>query len=320
MARARTSSIPELLLSLEREGPVALHRQLERGLQEQIRLGRLEPGAPLPSTRALAAELGLSRGVVVEAYEQLAAEGYLESRPGGKTRVGHRSDGGAVDGRGAHGRAGTGNGRRLREREADDVAADAPGSIPNESETSARFDFGYGRPDVDQFPRQAWLRSLRRVLNEAPSERLSYIDARGAPELREALASYLHRVRGASATAGDIVITNGFAQGQRLAFQIIGTKAGQATRRSNVIRIAQEEPGQDDTRRAAESLGVELVPIPVDDDGLVVERLVGIDAALCVVTPAHHFPGGAVMSPERRAALVRWARERDSYILEDDYD
>ncbi|HXG26799.1 MAG TPA: PLP-dependent aminotransferase family protein, partial [Candidatus Binatia bacterium] len=324
MARTRTSSIPELLLApLDRDGPIALHRQLERALQDAIRRGRLAPGSALPSTRALAEELGLSRGVVVEAYEQLAAEGYLESRRGGKTRVAPRAPAGA-DGpwpwtaaatrrRGAaDSGAGAGGPRGIGPATA---AVEAPGEdviLPFHAFTRLRYDFSYGRPDVTAFPRQAWLRSLRRVLNEAPADELSYLDGRGARDLREALAAYLNRVRATEAAASRVVVTNGFAQAQRLvlfALRSMGRK-----------RIAMEDPGQADTRRAADLAGMEVVPVPVDDEGIRVDRLAEADVAMCVVTPAHAFPTGAVMSPERRAALVRWAEERDALVLEDDYD
>ena len=306
MARTRTSSIPELLLPpLDRDGPVALHRQLERGLQEAIRSGRLAPGTALPSTRAFAEELDLSRGVVVEAYEQLTAEGYLESRPGGKTRVAARAPEPAPRHRRGRGEAGTVVG-------AAPALPDEEAVLPAHAFSRLRYDFSFGRPDVTTFPRHTWLRSLRRVLAEAPAEDLSYLDGRGAVALRTALADYLNRVRATEASPGRMIVTNGFAQGQRLAFQVV--------RGLGKRRVAMEDPGQNDTRRAADLVGLELVPIPVDADGIVIERLAAADVGLCVVTPAHQFPTGAVMSAERRAALVRWARERDSLILEDDYD
>src|SRR5437879_1685271 len=171
MPRSRTSSALELLVGLSRDDRLPLHHQLERELRDAIRSGRLPSETLLPSTRALADQLGLSRGVIVEAYEQLVAEGYLSSRPGGATRVC-----------------------------ASALEAQAPTTEASPPDT-LRIDFGYGRPDVGAFPRQAWLRSLRRVLNEAPGDRLSYLDNRGAPELREALAAYLNRVRGTAATA-----------------------------------------------------------------------------------------------------------------------
>jgi GntR family transcriptional regulator/MocR family aminotransferase len=282
MPRTRTSSATELLVNLRRDDRTPLHSQLEQELRTAIRSGRVASEAVLPSTRALAGELGLSRGVVVEAYEQLVAEGYLTSHAGGTTRVG----------------------ARVADPQADlDAKPDDP---------PFRIDFRYGRPDVSQFPRQAWLRSLRRVLNEAPNDRLSYLDHRGALELREALASYLNRVRATAATADRIVVCNGFAQGIGLVMHAIKAAGGK--------RVAVEEPGQVDAGIAARFAGLEPVPVPVDDDGIVVEALERARADAVIVTPAHHFPTGAVLSPERRAALVAWARARNGVILEDDYD
>ena len=241
------------------------------------------PGMALPSSRGLAEQLGLSRGVIVEAYEQLVAEGYLTSTQGGATRV------------------------------SETVAPPpAPSDRLRQAPPSHRFDFRYGRPDLRLFPREVWLRSLRRVLAEAPSERLSYIDHRGVPELRDALATYLNRVRGTAASADQIVITNGFAQALWLVVRVLANTGRR--------RIGIEDPGQDDVIHVAAQLGAEAVPIPVDGAGIDIDELerAGVDAV--VVTPAHQFPTGAVLSAERRAALVAWAKRRDAVILEDEYD
>jgi len=269
-------------VELRRDDPLPLHHQLERELRGAIRSGRLAADTALPSSRALAAQLGLSRGVVVEAYEQLVAEGYLASRPGGATRICARS-------------------AAISASLAGKAAALAP-----------RFDFHYGRPDVTQFPRQAWLRSLRRVLNDCPSDRLSYLDSRGAPELREALATYLNRVRGTAGSPERMVITNGFAQGMGLLTQVVASIGGK--------RLAVEEPGQRDIIRAVRQAGLEPVPVAVDEQGLRVDLLGRADADAVLVTPAHHFPTGAVLSADRRAALVAWALNGRRLILEDDYD
>jgi GntR family transcriptional regulator/MocR family aminotransferase len=282
MPRSRTSSASELLVELRRDDPQPLHCQLERELRTAIRSGRLAHRTALPSTRALADQLGLSRGVVVEAYEQLIAEGYLTSQPGGATRVCAKVT---------------------------DATSTAPTRIPA---PGPRIDLSYGRPDVTAFPRQAWLRSLRRVLNEAPSERLSYLDHRGSEELRVALADYLNRVRGTAANAERIIICNGFAQGMDLVAQVVKATGGR--------RIAVEDPGHTDTATAARRHGLDIVAVPVDEDGIVVESLARTNADAVWTTPAHHFPTGAVLSPERRAALVAWATERRRLVLEDDYD
>jgi GntR family transcriptional regulator / MocR family aminotransferase len=282
MASKRTSSTGELLVELRRDDPLPLHRQLEQALRAAIRSGRLPGDSALPSTRALSGQIGVSRGIVVEAYEQLVAEGYLASQPGGATRVC----------------------ATVTETPVRPAARQAPPTY--------RFDFGYGRPDVNHFPRQVWLRSMRRVLNDAPSDRLSYLDDRGAPELREALATYLNRVRGTAADAERIVICNGFAQALGLVSQVIKANAGR--------RLGVEDPGQRDAIRAATLAGLDVVPIPTDDDGIIVEALERVDPDAVVLTPAHHFPTGAVLSAERRAALVAWAMDRGRLVLEDDYD
>jgi GntR family transcriptional regulator/MocR family aminotransferase len=230
----------------------------------------------------LADQLDLSRGVIVEAYEQLVAEGYLTSVPGGATRVAARAAVGA------------------RERRRTD---DAP---------QIRINFAYGRPDVTQFPRQLWLRSMKRVLIEAPSERLTYLDRRGTSELRDALAAYLNRVRGTAADPADIVICNGFAQAIDLVTQLVKSRGGR--------RIAVEDPGDADGRTAIRRHGLETVPLAVDDGGISIEALRRSDADAVFLTPAHHYPTGAVMAPDRRADLLDWADGREALILEDDYD
>jgi GntR family transcriptional regulator/MocR family aminotransferase len=287
MARTRTSSGGELLVELRRDDPTPLHRQLERELRAAIRTGRLDADAALPSSRALADQLDLSRGVVVEAYEQLIAEGYLASTRGGATRV-------------------AGN---VAPSSTETTGRRPP---PPGSPESPRIDFGYGRPDVTQFPRQAWMRSVRRVMNEAPSDRFGYLDLRGAPELREALATYLNRVRGTSAVPDDVVVCNGFAQALRLFVQTI--------REDGEGSVAGEDPGFNDLRLAGADNGLDVVPVPVDDHGIDVAALARTAVRAVVVTPAHHFPTGAVLTAERRAALIAWANDRDALILEDDYD
>jgi GntR family transcriptional regulator / MocR family aminotransferase len=281
MARMRTSSALELLVPLDRTSVQPLHRQLEQALRDAIRNGRLAAGSPLPSTRALAGQLRVSRGVVVEGYEQLAAEGYLVSRPGGATRVA--------------------------------MAARAAPTRPRPTAaTTFEFDFRPGRPDLDMFPREAWLRSVRRALNEAPSERLGYLDGRGLPELRHALADYLDRVRGTAADAEYIVICSGFAQGLKLVATVL--------RDSGARRIAVEDPTQPETGQDIRALGLEAVRIAVDGSGMRVDLLDEADVDAVVVTAAHQYPTGGVLPPERRAALIAWAERRGGVIVEDDYD
>jgi GntR family transcriptional regulator / MocR family aminotransferase len=279
MQQLRTS---ELLVTLRDDGSGPLHGQLEQELRTAIRTGRLEADAALPSTRTLAAQLGVSRGVVVEAYEQLVAEGYLTGHARSATRVACKA---------------------VPPRPPSDEAPSAP---------QLDVDFRPGRPDVSQFPRAAWLRSLRRALGEAGNEQLGYPDRRGMPELREALAAYLNRVRGAAADPGQIVISNGFSQGLALVCEVLRT--------SGARRVAVENPSHAGSRGAIAAAGLEVVGVPVDEDGLRVDVLDRVRADAVLVTPAHQYPTGGVLPPERRAELVAWATRRDALIIEDDYD
>jgi GntR family transcriptional regulator/MocR family aminotransferase len=273
---------PELLVRLDRDADVPLHEQLERSLREDIRSGRLLGGARMPSTRGLAAELGVSRGVVTEAYGQLAAEGYLNTRQGAPVRV------------------------------TTAVRASIPHAPARSLLGSFAYDFHPGLPDLAGFPRDGWLRSLRTALHSSPHGALGYGDPRGVPELREALGDYLGRVRGTAADPEQMLICTGFTQGLSLACR---TLSGHG-----VHSIALEDPGWHPHKLIVEQAGMGIVPIPIDDQGLCVDRLARSDADVVVVTPAHQFPSGAVLSPERRAALVEWAESGERLIVEDDYD
>ena len=281
MAKTRTSSDLELLVDLDRAAPEPLHRQLERALRAAVRDGRLGSRSILPSTRALGSQLGVSRGIVVEAYEQLVAEGYLEARPGGATRVAQ--------------------------------TAPAPRSVrPALAPRTFEIDFRSGRPDVTEVPRAAWLKSFRHVLATAPADRLTYLGGRGVPELRTALATYLNRVRGTAADPADVVICSGFAQGLSLVARTLAARGAR--------RIAIEDPSDPEYLGTVRTAGLEPVAIPVDDAGILVHLLDAADADAVVITAAHQYPTGAVLSAERRSALVAWADRRGGRIVEDDYD
>jgi GntR family transcriptional regulator/MocR family aminotransferase len=280
----RTDSRPagDVLVQLSRDSRVALHRQIEASIRDGIRAGRLPRGAPLPPTRVLAEELGVSRGVVVEAYQQLVAEGYLTSRSGGYTRV-------AIG---------------------PEVTVRAPRRAPA---SAPRIDFCPCRADGSQFPRAAWLRSMRRVLTEAADEDFGYVSGRGAPVLHHALADYLNRVRGTSAKPDEIVICNGYAQGVALVIHAL-VQAG-------ATRLAVEDPSADDDAvPVARAAGLEVVGVPVGEHGIRVDALERVEADALVLTPSHQWPTGAVLAADARAAALRWAERRDALIVEDDYD
>jgi GntR family transcriptional regulator/MocR family aminotransferase len=271
-----------LLVELDRGDDAPLHEQIERSIRDDIRAGRLAAGARLPSTRGLASELGISRGVVSEAYEQLAAEGYLLATQGAPTRVARA------------------------------VRAPASGRPAPVLRPSFPYRLDPGLPDLAGFPRDRWLRSLRAAWREAPIDAVDYPDPRGVPALRETLAEYLGRVRGAAADPEQLTICTGFAQGLSLIARWLCGRG--------VERVAIEDPGWHTHRLIVEQAGLAVVPIPVDREGIRVDELERSDAAAAIVTPAHQFPTGRVMSSERRAALIEWAERGDKLIVEDDFD
>lgn len=277
---------PELLLP-QWDPSQPRRAQLEAGLREAIRAGRLLPAARLPSSRVLASELGVSRRLVVEAYEQLAAEGYLLAHRGSGTRVAPRV--------------------QIAEDGAGMPAPPEPVPAPVEG-----IDLFPGAPDLSLFPRRAWGRSLRRALAELPDARLSYGEFAGATELRVALAEHLGRVRAAAAEPDRVVVTAGYQQGLRVFCQLLRGRGGR--------RIAVEDPGYPVAGWTIEAEGLEVVPVPIDDEGIDVVALAAAAPDAVVVTPAHALPLGAVLAPSRRRRLVAWARESGALVLEDDYD
>jgi GntR family transcriptional regulator/MocR family aminotransferase len=283
----------DLMVELRRDGAEPLHRQLEAAIRSRIRDGRLRAGTSLPPTRTLGGALGVSRGVVVEAYQQLAAEGYLSSRSGGYTRVAQDL---AVDTAPARTPA----------------PALTPMPSPRPPPDPPKIDFKYCQPDVTQFPRAAWLRSLRRAVHEVPDEQLAYPTGHGAAELRQALADYLNRARGTSARAEDVVVCSGFTQGLALVVQVLAGRGA--------TRVAVEDPSDPEIRQVPIDAGLDVVGVPVDEGGVRVDLLDRIDADALLLTPAHQCPTGAVLSAEARTGVLDWARERGALVVEDDYD
>jgi GntR family transcriptional regulator/MocR family aminotransferase len=175
-----------------------------------------------------------------------------------------------------------------------------------------RYDLRPALPAVDGFPRAAWLAALTRVLRTIPDARLGYGDRQGEPELRTALAASLARTRGVRASAEQVLITGGLRDALPLLWRLAKARGAK--------RAGIEEPGWWRIGRALTEAGLTPVPIPTDDHGLDPSRLADLDLDAIAVTPAHQFPTGAVLAPERRAQLVAWARDRGALILEDDYD
>jgi len=274
----------DLLLELGGGGARGLRTRLEESLREAIRSGRLPRGTRLPPTRALAHDLGISRGTVLQAYSQLAAEGWLSGRRGSGTVV-------ALD------------------TDARSVAFERREPRP----LRWRFDLRPGRPDPSSFPRTEWLRALRRALAVAPDEALGYGSVQGQLALRTELAGYLRRARGLRVTSADLLVTAGFTQSLGLLARSL-TAAG-------VSRIAMEEPSMPLHRAIVRAAGNELVLVGVDDDGARIEELDTTgEVGAVVLTPNRQHPTGATLGAARRSRLLRWARATGAIVVEDDYD
>jgi GntR family transcriptional regulator / MocR family aminotransferase len=264
--------------------------ELEAGLRTAIRSGRLRAGAHLPSTRALAADLGVSRSVVVQAFEQLAAEGYLTTRAGAVARVSE-----------------VGIERPIHRQS---LPPDSPTEPPG---VTTQVDLRPGNPNLAGLPRTEWGRAVRKALTTLTDAELGYGDSRGLSALREAIADYLGRVRGAVVDPDDLIVVNGFAQGLAVAARILGERG--------IAAAGVEEPGSVHTSTHLAQQGIATVPVPVDDQGIDIAQLRSIPSVRAVlVTPAHQFPTGAVLSPSRRLGLVEWAARHDGLVIEDDYD
>jgi GntR family transcriptional regulator/MocR family aminotransferase len=271
----------DVLVALDRSDRRGLTTQLQQQLRSAIQHGQLASGTLLPPSRVLARDLGVARSVVVSAYENLAADGYLSGRQGSGTRV---------------------------------MSIASPVPDPPSASTQASVDVRLigGLPDPTLFPRSEWLRHYRSALNDVPNRDLGYPGPLGAQQLRDALARYVARVRGVSTRPDDLLITSGLTQGVVLVARALRSRGAEA--------IAVEDPCFGFHREAITNAGLRAVPIPVDDDGLDVSKLLAHNVGAVLVAPAHSYPTGTVLGSARRAAIVKWSYERHALIIEDDYD
>jgi GntR family transcriptional regulator/MocR family aminotransferase len=284
MAVEWSGSGPEVLITLDRGRSVPLRAQLEDQFRRAIRSGRLDIGEPVPSSRALAAMLGLSRGLVQEAYAQLQAEGYLATRGGSATRVACTAT-------------------------RDEPTRQAP---PRPAPPTVA-DFASGVPDLGLVPREDWAWAVREACLCAPNAAFDYGDPQGSPRLREVLAAYLRRVRAMEVQPCQVTVCSGMQQGLGLVLRALAARG--------VGLVAFEDPGAVTVMPAIAALaGVATVPVPVDELGVDVAALEASGAGAVLVTPAHQWPTGVVLAPGRRLELIDWANRRGAVIIEDDYD
>lgn len=277
----RRSQSAELLFEVLSGSESNLQSQLRSQLLNALHTGRLSAGDRLPSTRQLASDLGVARGTVVQVYDQLVQEGYFSAAQGSGTVV-------TVQPQPPH--------RRASPRESHDRV----------------FDLRPGAPDLRAFPRQQWTRAFTYVMKTISDTDLGYVHPWGAEALRGELAPYLARTRHVVADADSLVVTSGVTQGLTLMCRVLAQRGHRL--------LAIEDPSNPVQRQVLGGHGVQILDVPVDAEGIVVDALRSTDARAVLVTPAHQYPTGVVLSQQRRQALLAWAADVDGIILEDDYD
>ena len=272
-------------IELHHHSEVSLARQIYQILRDQMTTGHLKSGEALPSTREMAKQLAVSRNTTYEAYEMLSAEGYIVSRQGAPTRV------------------------------ATGLLLEKPPPVIDECKrtvsTEYFADFQTGRPDLRQFPMPLWLQLLRKATEELPITEWGYTGPDGLPALREEIAAWLYRSRGLAIHPQDIFITAGATQALSLLAELLSTEGRE---------ILIEDPCHSGMLQVLQGRGFKIHPVPVDKQGLQTEYLEKKDACAVYVTPSHQFPLGGILPANRRADLIRFARENNLYLLEDDYD
>ena len=291
----------ELLLPAVAVPPRSRGRSLAATLREAIRTGRLAAGTRLPSSRDLAADLRVSRGLVTEVYAQLIAESYLVGRPGAGTWVAELST------------------RPTNSAPADTAPAHPGSAEPSDPRFQAEtpdpdhaIDFRPGVPALSLFPRVAWTASYQRAVAALPGGSLGYPDPRGLPDLRAVLAELLARRRGVAVRPEGILVCSGVAQAITLLSRVAAARGHRSA--------AVEDPGSPGETSLLENAGLAVRPVPLDAAGIDLGALAESGSRLLIATPAHQFPTGIAYTPERRAALLAWAEDRGALIVEDDYD
>ena len=294
----------ELAIRLPGAGSRDLLREMHRQLRAAILDGRLQPGARLPATRALAQRLGVSRNTVLAAYDLLLSEGYLLARPGAGTYV---ADTLPASRRGRPARG------SMARRDPRLVPLHVPGAdlAPTLQPQASRDDFRVGLPDVSAFPFDIWRRLSDRALRRIARQTADYADPHGLAALREAIAGHVSFTRAVGCAADDIVVTAGAQQAFGLLARIL-VVPGRTV-------VAVEQLFYPSLREAMLAAGARVVTVPTDAEGLCVERIPPEARVVCV-TPSHQVPTGVAMSPQRRAALLAFARARNAVVIEDDYD
>ncbi len=295
----------ELPLFLDPKSDRALQAQIFEQIRQMILNGQLKPGMALPPSRLLSERFAISRNTVTIAYDRLVAEGYIESRGTAGTFVSSilPDDLLLISGD----RAPTNGPPPEESGEPLLCFAGSPGGGSNRPD----LDFWVGRSDPETFPSRLWRRIVNRRLSGGSSFLTDYSDPAGIPELREAIANHLGRARGMAPTSDQIIVTGGGQDALNLVYQLLHTETSQ---------LCIENPCYQGAAMLFQGTGRPIIPVPIDGEGIQVERLPQDKGSLLYVTPSHQFPTGVMLPLNRRLALLRWAEETDSFIIEDDYD
>ncbi|HSE96911.1 MAG TPA: PLP-dependent aminotransferase family protein [Blastocatellia bacterium] len=305
----------DIAINLDSRSRSPLHRQLYEELRRAILSGRLSPGQRIPSTRALAERLGISRATVTQSYDELLSEGYLQAAHGSGTFISHHLPEELLRTRPARASA------ESPRRAAAHVKLSSFGEsisrtwLDRQKEFEGAISFRHWRPDFDGYPSKEWGRLLARQCRTAPRAMFDYdSSSQGHHRLREAITSYLGRSRAVTCDPDQVIVVSGSQQAIDLITRVVIDRGD---------RVAVEDPGYLGARQIFLAHEAKLLPVPVDGAGAQVERLskrAGAKVKLVYVTPSHQFPTGALLSLARRLELIRWAGERGALIIEDDYD
>lgn len=303
-----------MVLDLSHDLARPAYQRLAEAVREGIVSGRFRAGERMPASRALAASLSLARNTVLEAYEQLIAEGYLSARHGSGTFVAADIPDRAFETQHADGSPPP---RTTADRSSSVLSDFGRRVVEGEvwqhmgrGEASSIYEFRYGTPSLEEFPIDAWRTLTKRVLDYPPAELLGYGPTEGLPRLREALARYLQRSRGVRCTADEVVIVNGSQQALDIASRVV-INPGDG--------VVIEDPCYPGARVTFAANGAKVIPVPCDGEGIRVD-LLPAEAKAVYITPSHQFPSGCVMSGARRLELLAWAQRTGAVIIEDDYD
>ena len=306
------TSIP--FISLDERSPAPIYRQIYEAIRRAILTGQFESGLRLPASRLLAEQLGVSRMTVMSAYEQLFAEGYLEGKIGSGTFVASHlpedflqlPNGSKKDERSAASR------RRLKLSEYGNYLQDRSVVIRRNHSATDFVPFQHGITAIDKFPFEIWSKIALRHLKYTQPVTLGYGESGGLRPLRDAIAEHLRSARGVQCEWGQVIVTNGAQQALDLIGRVLLNPRD---------KILIEDPGYLGARDILAASGAEMVPVPLDSEGIDLKRASHLrNVRLAYVTPSHQFPLGGTMSLPRRLQLLEWARDKEAWIIEDDYD